>query len=106
MAADSEGGVMSHLEPETVFEIEPYISYSPELQRLVAGCRQRANDDFIQYAIDRLRSHGSIAPDWPVRIHIRIQCDAVTWALESWNGHRFSASVLNNSNSTCDIHCS
>jgi hypothetical protein len=92
LAADPERCAMNYPEPKISFEIEPDVIYTSELQRLVADCRRRANDDFINYSVGKLQRDGMVAPDWPVHISISVGRDAVSWSLASKSGHRFNAS--------------
>lgn len=78
-------------EPIMSFEIEQGLAYTPELQRLIADCRGRANDDFINYAIGKLQREGSVERDWPTHITVVVRREFISWSLISRSGHRFSA---------------
>lgn len=83
---------MNDSEPKISFEIDEDIAYTSECQRLVADCRQRANEEFMAYAIGKLQRDGTVERDWPVHVTVRVGRDAVSWSLVSKSGHRFSAS--------------
>lgn len=78
--------------PEMSFLIEDGIAYTPDLQALVADCRRRAADDFLAYGIGKLQRDGTLEPDWPTSINVRVERDRVEWSLTSRSGHLFVGS--------------